>query len=101
MSSNLEETTKLEKLFAQHGCLRLHIPNLLQHRVFYSRLKQLKDNWKVFKDVLEGIGILVGDILLIYDLIKVVPENEVEVQIIKKKKCKGDNGKYFCFNLYF
>jgi len=89
------ETKKLEKLFSTDGGLRSHISKLIENKIFYDRLKSLEDNWIIFKDVLLSIGILVGDILAIHDIIKKTPTQDVEVKTVKMKNKKS------CFRNFF
>lgn len=80
------ELKKLERLFSNDGGLRSLIPKLIENKAFYDRLKCLEENWLVFKDSLMAIGILVGDALAIYNLIKTTPKQDIEGKPRTNKK---------------
>ena len=40
----------------------------------------------MFKDVLEGIGVLIGDIILILDVLKSAQESDIESEMIQKDR---------------
>lgn len=89
---NMEEVTKLERLFAQYASLRPLIPKLIENRLYYSQLNLIKEEWKILKDVLEGIGILIGDIIIIHSVLKSAQPNEIEVEVVKGKKKEKEEG---------
>jgi len=84
------EVKKFEKLFSNDGSLRSQIDKLVKNKVFYDRLKNLEEDWTIFKDVLLSIGFIIGDVLTIHHLIKSTPRSEVEVKALKEKNQRGN-----------
>ena len=85
------EVKKLEKIFSSDGRLRSLIPQMIENKLYYDRLRNLEGNWMAFKDALLGIGIRMGDILEIYQLVQTVPREEIEQCLTKNKKMKEDD----------
>ena len=96
----MEEISNLEKLFAPQGTLRSYIPKLLEHKLYLNRLIKLSEDWKIFKDILQEIGIVIGDVFVIYDSVRSFPNTDVENDGTNRQKRNGKEGlKSFTFLL--